>query len=631
MFEFVAKHKRLLQLVLVVLIVPPFAFWGITSYQSAYSSATDVASIEGQKITEQEFNEQLRQQQERMRALFGANYTPALLDDPGVRAELLEGMISQRLLLRYALRGYLAVTNEQLRGVIASIPAFMEGGKFSKARYEDALRREGYSPLAFEGSLRRDLLVQQITAAIGESGLVSRAAARQVAALRAERREVAEHLIAADAFFGQVKITSESVQAYYEANKKRFEVPERAKVEYVVMNSDALLAAEQVGAEEVKAWYQTNIDRFQEKEQRQASHILISVKARASEADKAKARERAESLLAQARKAPASFAELAKKNSDDPGSAAKGGDVGYFSRGMMVKPFEEKVFSLKPREFGDVVQSEFGYHVVRLTGIKPGKTRPFEEVRADIERALKKQRAGRKFADAAEAFSNLVYEQSDSLKPAAEKYRLAIQTSDWLTRAAAPVPLLNNPKLLAAIFGDDSVKNRRNTEAIEVAPGTLVSAHVVAHTPSTTRPLGEVRDEIVKQLRRIEAARLAQKLGTERLAALKKGEIAGTTFGPAKLVGREDAQGPRSEIVAAVFRADRGKLPSYAGMEMANGYLLLRISKVIEGQVDDAKQKSVQVELGRIEGTREFQAFLASLRANAKIDINRALLEKKQQ
>lgn len=628
MFDFVAKHKRLLQLMLVIVIIPPFAFWGIESYQRSFISAGDIAEFEGQKITEQEFNEQLRQQQDRMRALLGAKFSPSLLDNPGMRAEILEGMISQRLLIQRALRGRLAVTNDQLRETIATIPAFQEGGKFSKARYEEALRREGMSPARFEASLRHDLMLQQMTSAIGDSALASKSAARRMAALRAERREAAEQVIAASAFAPQVKITPEAVQAHYEANRARFQVPERVKAEYVVMNADALLALEPVSAEEVGNWYQSNIERYQEKEQRQASHILVALKPDASAEDKAKAREKAESLLAQARKAPSAFAELAKKNSDDPGSAAKGGDLGYFSRGMMVKPFEDAVFSLKAGEFAGPVESQFGYHVIRLTGIKAGKTRSLEEVRPEIERDLKKQRAGKKFAEAAEAFSNLVYEQSDSLKPAAEKYRLQVRSSDWITRAQAPVPQLNNPKLLAALFGEDAVKNRRNTEAVEVAPGTLVSARVLEHEPAKTRPLEEVRDEIAKQLTQAEALKLAYKAGAEKLEALKKGNASAASFGPNRVVSRDDRV--RAEAMAAIFRADRAKLPAYAGVEAADGYVLLRISRVIDGEVDEAKQKSMQADLARAAGARELQAYLSGLRASAKVEINKALLEKKQ-
>ena len=630
MFEFVAKHKRLLQVVLIVMIVPPFAFWGIESYQRSFSSSTDVADVGGQAITEQELNEQVRQQQDRMRALLGRNYAPGMFDGPEMRAQLLEGMISQRLLMQQAVRGRHAVNNEQLRETIASIPAFQENGKFSKARYEEVLRSEGYSPLAFENSLRRDLMVQQVTSALGEASVVSKAAARRAAALRVERREFSEHLVTAEMFVSKVSVTPEAIKAHYEANRARFEVPERARVEYVVLNAEALSAAETVSAQDVKAWYEANLDRQQEKEQRQASHILISVKAGAPAADREKAREKAASLLAQARKAPATFSELAKKNSDDPGSAGKGGDLGYFSRGMMVKAFEDAVFALKPNDMAGPVESEFGFHVIRLTGVKAGKTRSLDEMRPEIERELKKQRSGKRFAEAAEAFSNLVYEQADSLKPVADKYRIPIQASDGVTRKSAPLPMLNNPKLLAAIFGDEAVKNRRNTEAVEVAPGTLVSARVVEHTPAALRPLEEVKAEIIRQVTQAEAARLAQVEGARRIEALRKGETAGVQFGPGKSISREDSKGVPPQVAAAVFRADRAKLPAYGGVATPNGYVLVRLNKVIEGEVDAAREKAMQVELGRTQGAREFQAYLAGMRAGTKISINRALLDKQQ-
>lgn len=630
MFGFVSRHKRLLQFVLVLFIVPPFAFWGIDSYQRFFSTSTDVAEVSGQKISDQEFNEQLRQQQERMRSLLGRNYSAESIDTPEMRAQLLDGMISQRLLTLQAVRGNLVVSDEQLREVVASIPAFQDGGKFSRERYEEALRRENYTPLQFEASLRRDLIMQQLTSAIGDSGLASRTAARQIAALRAEQREVAEFTISADRFASQVKLPPEAVQTYYDANRSRFQVPEQIRAEYVVLTSDALLALDPISQDEIKAWYQSHSEQYEEKEQRRASHILVAVKAGASEAGKAKSREKAEALLAQVRKSPGSFADLAKKNSDDPGSAPKGGDLGYFSQGMMVKAFEDAVFHLKTNDTSGLVESDFGFHVIRLTGIKPAKVRGVEEVRGQIERELQKQRAGKKFAEAAEAFSNLVYEQPDSLKPVADKFKLALQTSGWVTRQSAQEQVLNSPRVLSALFTEDAIKNRRNTEAVEASPGTLVSARAVEHRRATTRPLEEVRGDVLRQLRQKEAAALAARQGAAKLEELKKGNAAAAAFGPAKTVSRDDPKGVKPEHFAAIFRADRSKLPAYVGVELPNGYVVLRISRVVDATVDEARQKNLQAELGRNAGTQEFKAYLASLRANAKIEINKALLEKKQ-
>ena len=630
MFDFVSKHKRLLQLLLILFIVPPFAFWGIDSYQRFFSTTADVAEVNGQPISEREFGDQMKQQQDRVRALLGANFDAAAFDTPELRARVLDGMIAQRLLVQQAVRGNLAISNDQLREVIASEPAFQEGGKFSRERYEDTLRREGYTVPTYEAILRRDLILQQFVSALGDSGIASRVATHQLAALRGEQREVSEYVVSADPFATKVSIDPKEARAYYDSNRSRFLVPEQVKVEYVVFNSNSVLATETVSEDEIKSWYDSHIEQYQEKEERRASHILITVKAGASDAEKAKAREKAQALLDQVRKSPQSFAELAKKYSEDKESGARGGDLGYFARGMMVPAFENAAFRLKPDEISGLVESEFGFHIIRLTGIKPAKVRSLQEVRADIERELKKQRAGRKFAEAAETFSNLVYEQSDSLKAAADRFKLAIQTSGWVTRKAAPEQILNHPRVLSALFSDDAIKSHRNTEAIEVVPGTLIAARVAEHRAEAAKPFEEVRGDIVRELTRKQAAQQAAKLGEEKLAELRKGNASAVAFGPAKTVTREDPKAVKPEYVEPIFRADRSKLPAYAGVALPEGYAILRVSRVVDAPADEAKEKSLQTELARAMGAQEFQSYLAGLRAGAKIDINKSLLEKKQ-
>jgi peptidyl-prolyl cis-trans isomerase D len=296
---------------------------------------------------------------------------------------------------------------------------------------------------------------------------------------------------------------------------------------------------------------------------------------------------------------------------------------------MMVGPFEDAAFRLKMNQVSGLVESEFGFHIIKLTGIKPGKSKALEEVRPEIERELKKERAGRRYAEAAEAFSNLAYEQPDSLKPAAEKFKLSMHKAEGVTRQSAPVQMLNHPRMLAALFTDDAIKNRRNTEAIEVAQGTLVAARVVEHKSASQRPFEAVKSDITNQLAQQEARELARKRGAERLEELKKGNAAAVSFGPAKAISRDKPQGLREEAIARVFRADTSKLPAYVGVELPNGYAVYRVSRVMSVQPDEARERSVQAELGRSNGGQEFRSFLAGLRAGAKVDINKEMLEKK--
>lgn len=628
MFDLVHKNKRLMQVVLA-LVALPFAFWGIDSYQRVMSRAGEVAEVSGQKISEQEFSEALQQQQDRLRGMMGKNFDPAVLDSPAMRRELLDGIISQRLLMQYASRSYLMVPDATLVETTMSIPAFQVDGKFSRERYDAALQNERMSPEMFDAALRRDLTVQQVSSALADSGFVSKSAADQFALLRAQQREISEQRVQADA--RGIKVAPDAIRAFYDGNPARFQIPEEVQAEYVVLSADSLLASEQLDPGEVRKYYDSNLSKYGEPEQRRASHILISVKSGATDEDRRKARERAEGVLARLRASPGSFAELAKKESGDPGSASQGGDLGFFSRGMMVRPFEEAAFGLKLGQISDLVESDFGFHIIKVTGIKPGKMKTFEQVRPEIEQQLKKQQAGRHFAEAAETFSNLVYEQADSLQPAADKFKLAIQKAQGVTRQAAGVPALNNPRLLAALFSEDSIKNRRNTEAVETSPGTLVSARVLNHKPASLRPFEEVRDGIARELAQQEALSLARKQGAALLEDLRKGDSSKARFGATKLASRDDPKGLPPAAMAQVFGVDTSKLPAYAGVESGDGYTIYRVSRVVEVQPDEARRRSVQSELGRVSGALEFRSFLDALRADAKVEINREALEKKVQ
>ncbi|MFZ2367979.1 MAG: peptidylprolyl isomerase [Azonexus sp.] len=383
-----------------------------------------------------------------------------------------------------------------------------------------------------------------------------------------------------------------------------------------------------VGDAEIKSWYEEHKAKFQQPEERRASHILIG----SEKIGKDKAKVKAEAVLKDVQKTPGAFAELAKKNSDDPGSAAKGGDLGFFGRGMMVKPFEDVAFKQKEGEISGIVESDFGFHIIKLTGIHPGKEKPLTEVKGEIEAELKKAASARKFAEAAEAFSNIVYEQSDSLKPAADKFKLVVKQSDWLGRQANPAagPLANE-KLLAALFSDDSIKNKRNTEAVEVAQNTLVAARIVEYKAAALQPFDSVKAGIENLLKRREAQALAQKDGEARLEALKKGEDK-LAWGAVKSVSRMDARLIPPPAVSAVFKTDVSKLPAYTGVELPGaGYALFKIGKLDAGEkLDDARRQALLRQIGTLEAQEEIQMYLAALRSRYKVEINKAAMEAKE-
>jgi len=630
MFDFVRNNKRVVQ-VLLALIVLPFAFWGIESFQRGAGIAQDVAEVGGQKITLQDFAQAQRDQQERLRSLLGRNVDPALLDTAEQRAELLDGMIQQRLLARHAAKSNLVVTDLQLREIITGLPAFQENGKFSKARYDALLRAQGMSDVVFESRLRRDVEMQQLNGAVAESSLVSKEQVARILAIQGQQREISEVLLTHEQFAGEVKIAPEAVKTYYDGHLGDFQIPEQVRAEFVVLNAAGLAALETVSEAEMRAWYDSNVGaKFQVR---------------------AEAKKKAEDLLAQLRAAPDKFAELAKQNSQDPGSKDNGGDLGYFARGAMVKPFEEAVFKLKLGQLSGIVDTDFGFHIIKLTGIKPAKegepeqrqashiliaapaaAKDFQAMRADIERDLKKQRLGKKFAEAAEVFSNLAYEQPESLQPIAEKFKLKVQQSGWLTRKAdAAAGALNNQKILDALFSPDSLKSKHNTEVVDTGADTLLVARVLEHKPATVRPLDEVKAEITKKLIDQESMTLAVKRGAAKYADLQQGKDAGLAWGAAKVIGRQGKPAVHPDALKAIFSADAGKLPVYLGVELRDrGYGLYRISRVIDAPpADEASEKSVREQLARQLAQEEYSAYVASLKAATKIEINKANLEKK--
>ena len=407
-------------------------------------------------------------------------------------------------------------------------------------------------------------------------------------------------------------------------------MPEQAKAEYVVLSMDAIADRLEVTDAEVKAWYDDENHKklFLLPEERRASHILIG----SEKIGKEKAKAKAEALLAEIRKTPASFADLAKKNSDDPGSAIKGGDLGFFGRGMMVKPFEETAFALKEGEISGMVESDYGFHIIKLTGIHAARKKPLAEVKGEIVAELKKTAASRKFAEAAENFSNMVYEQPDSLAPVAEKFGLEIKKSDWLGRAANPANgVLGNEKLMLALFSEDSLKSKRNTAAVDIGTNTLAAARLVDYKPAAMQAFDDVKANIEALLRKQEAQAAAKKDGEARLEALRKGEDK-MNWGVVKSISRMDPRLIPSLAVPVVFRMDASKLPAYAGIELpGSGFALFKLVKVNEGEkISEANKLTMLNQLGSLAAQEDVQIYLAALRSRYKVEINQAAMASKE-
>ncbi len=639
MFDFIRSHQRLMQLILLILIVPSFVFFGIQGYDRMRRDTQGVASVGGQTITQAELDSAQRDQLARMRQNFGPNVDTALFDSPEARAQTLNGLIAQRVLFLQAQKQSLGTSDRKLQETIMNIPALQDNGRFSPDRYQALLAQQGMTPAVFEGRLREDLALQQLSAAVEDSVIVPQKIIERFAALIAQRRDVSQIVLNAADFAPRVKLAPDAVQKQYDAHPGDYMTPESVKAEYIVLNADAMAKQVTLSDQDARDFYEQNKKRYEVPEQRRASHILIAVPKAASEADKAKAKAKAEEVLVKARAQPADFAKLAKQYSEDPGSAANGGDLDFLGKGATVPPFEAALFAQKENEIGGIVQSDFGYHIIEVTGVKPAQIKPYESVKGEIEAEIKKQLAQKKFTDAAEAFSNGVYEQGDSLLPTAQKFGLPIVIADHLTRI--PVPNANpgpltNPKLLASLFSADSIKKHHNTEAVETSPGSLASARIVDYRPATKRPLAEVAESIKTRLTDVEAKKLADEAGKVKLAQLRAGDRLGEgtgaaaegvpdlKFGPAKPVSRLERSDFSGEAVAEIFKTDASRLPVYTGLVLPSGdYALYRISGVSTATDPDpnhrvALTQSIAKQLGAI----EFDGYLTDLRNRTKVKVN---------
>jgi len=634
MFDFVRTHQKLMQIFLALLIVPSFVLVGVGGVKLFGEDANTIAKVGGLPLTQQEWEGAQRRQLDNMRQRMGKQFDQKLFDTPEFKQNVLDQLIAQRALNAEIRNAHMTVGDAKIQqAVLAQLPMLVKAdGSFDKEQYIQILAAQGMNVNMHQDQVRHDLAVEQVALGVEGSGFVPRTVAKAVSDFGSQEREVQEMAFPVSQFLADVKVTDDMVKAFYEKNAKLFEIPESAKIEYVVLNQDAVASQVNVSDEEVAAYYKSNTSRFTEPESRHSSHILIL-----GDKDKAAAKAKAEAILAEVRKNPADFAKIAKAKSEDPGSAEKGGDLGILEKGAFVKPVEDAILKLKQGEISDLVESEFGYHIITVTELKPAHAKSLDEVKGDIAAEIKKAKAAKLYTELSEQFTDTVYSQYESLKPAADKLKLKIETVEGVGRQPNPIlgaAPFNNPKFLTALFSDDTLKNKRNTEAVEVAPQTLVAGRIVEFKPASRKPLAEVESAIKQRVAMEEALKAAKKAGEEKLAAAKKtGDAAG--FGEVKTISRAKADGINPAAVAAVMKADAAKLPAYVGVEIpGQGYGVYRISKVGQPAAKDedkARREDEAQRIGQVVAQQEMTGYIEALKQKAKVKILRPVASIKKQ
>lgn len=628
MFDFVRKHTKWMMLFMFLLIIPAFVLVGVDGFKSLNAGGESVAKVGSHSIKQAEWDNAHKIEVDRMRAQY-PNVDVKLFDTPQMRYATLERMVRDRVLSEAAQSAHLITTDARLASALQQDPTIATlrkpDGSLDMDRYRQLAAMQGLSPEGFEAKVRSDLSQRQVESGVVSTGLAPSALANVSLNAFFERREVQVIRFAASDFAAKVNLTDADLQSYYEANAAQFQAPESATVEYLVLDLDAVKKSVSLNEADVKSYYEQNVARLSGKEERRASHILINAPKDMAAADRQKARARAEELLTQVRKSPDSFADAARKNSQDTGSAPNGGDLDFFGRGAMVKPFEEAVFAMKKGDISDIVESDFGFHIIKLTDVKSPKQKTFEELRAGIEADLKTQQAQRKFAEVAETFTNGVYEQADALKPIADKLKLEIHTASGVQRKPAPGATgpLANAKLLAAIFNADSIEKKRNTEAIEVGASQLASARITQYTAARTLPLAEVRSTVRDRLIASRSAELAKKEGADRLTAWKQ-DAKDAKLADAVVVSRDRGQPLAGPILDAVMRANVETLPAWVGVDLGTqGYAIARVNKILpRTDVAEATAKQERTQYGQWLAGAESQAYYALLKERFKVKVN---------
>lgn len=622
MFEFVRKHNRIMQVLLFLLIFPSFVLFGVERYNSMNAGGPTVAKVDGHNITQSDWDNEHRRQVDVLRQRM-PNLDAKMFDTPQARYGTLERMVRERVLAAAAVKDKLTTSDQRLARELQSneVIASLRGpdGKLDMDRYKQLVGAQGMTPQMFEDSVRSDIASRQVLGGLTASAMATPAQAGVALDAFFGRREIQVARFDAAAYAAKVSPTPADLEAFYKANPQLFQAPEQASIEYVVLDLDTVKKGLTVNEQDLKTYYDQNAPRLEE---RRASHILVAVPRDASAADKEKAKAKAQAIYEQVKKAPDTFAAVAKKESQDPGSAPNGGDLDYFARGAMTKPFEDAVFSMKKGDISPPVESEFGWHIIKLTDVR-GKT--FEQMRPELEAQLAKQQAQRKFAETADAFNNAVYEAADGFKSVAERFKLEVRTAANVQRNPGPNAKgpLANPKLLAALFTPESIEKKRNTEAVETGPSQLVSARIVQYSPARTLPLADVQDAVRQRVVADKAAELARKDGTDKLAAWKANPASATGLSDKLVVSREDPAKQPQAVVEAALRADPAALPALSGVDLgASGYAVVKVEKVLPRQAHDANAaKEEQGQYARAWSAAEAQAYYNTLKQRFKAQI----------
>lgn len=632
MFETI-RQSKIVMIFLLGLLVIAFVFVGVSGYSSFNDKSPTVAELDGAVITQAQWDQAHEAEIQNLRESM-PQLDVKLLDTPEARYATLERLLQDELVAASVRKLRVVAGDSAVQRALRDDPWLNArrdaSGNLDVAQVREELAIRGMTDESYAAQMAYGLAQAQVAQGVQATGLALSAAAKATLDAYFERRQIQVALFDARQFTESVKVTDADVQAFYDDNKANFLAPETVDVAYLVLDQADIAKSIEINEADLKAYYEQNKSRLSGPEERRASHILLTLDAGAS-ADAVKAaEEKAKGLLTRVKADPAQFAQLAKENSQDPGSAQNGGDLGFFGPGAMVQAFNDAVFAMKKGEISDIVRTDFGLHIIQLTDVKSAEIKPYEAMRASILDDLRGSQAARKFAEVAESFSNVVYEQADSLEPAAKRLGLTIQTAKAVSRQgpsnAADNAIWGNAKLREAVFANDAIEKKLNTAAIDIGSSRLVAARVTAHQPARTRDLAEVKTRVQALLTAQKAAALAASTGQEALTKWRDGStapVANVKLGQSVSVSRDQAGEVSPNLIAAALRIDAKQLPAWTTVDQGlQGFAVIKVTAVEKRPAPEATQAAQEVQqFTQAWSSAELNAYLASLkvRFNAKI------------
>lgn len=602
MLESIRKHSKFVMILLFLLIIPSFIFVGIDQSYFSGSSPT-VARVDGQDITQNDWDNTHRFESDRLRAQ-NPGMDATLLDSPQARYASLERMVRDRVFQVAAQKMNLVTSDAALARALQDIPAIASlrkaDGSLDADGYRGLLAAQGMTPEGYEASLRRDMSLRQVVGNVMDTAIATPAVAHVAMDAFLQRREIQVAQFMAKDFAAQVAVTDEALKAFYQTHAAQFQQSEQASIEYVVLDLKTVRDSIELNEADLQTYYKENAARLAGgQEERRASHILINAPKSMPEAERAAAKAKAQAIADKVQANPSSFADVAKAESQDSGSAVAGGDLGFFGRGAMVPEFEQAAFAMQKSDISAVVESEFGYHVIQLTDVKLPEVPSFASVRDKIVSDLKDEQAQRKLAEVQEVFANTVYEQADSLQPVVEKLGLKLQSAEGVTREPKPgvEGVLANEAFLNALFASDSLEHKRNTDAVDVGTNQTASGRVIGYQPAKQLAFEDVAEQVKQQYVAQQSAVLAREAGAAKLKEWGSDASKAQGLLPAVVIARDNPVGMPREILEAALQAKPDALPALQGVNLGDtGYAIVRVNKIVprDERSDDFERQASQ-------------------------------------